>query len=168
MVVMIAPSAVAVFDDIFRLIGFLRSCGVKAVFDVAFGAELTAKSYLEYARKENPKLIISQPCPAIVNYCELYAPHLIPYLAPVHSPMLHTAIMIKHFFPQYANAKIAVISPCAAKKREFEETGHVDFNVTMVRFKSILKQRHINLDDYQASDFDGPMAERAVSFSSPG
>jgi iron only hydrogenase large subunit-like protein len=168
MVAMIAPSAVAVFDDLFRLIGFLKSCGVKAVFDVAFGAELTAKSYLEYARKENPKLIISQPCPAIVNYCELYAPNLIPYLAPMHSPMLHTAIMIKYFFPQYADAKIVVISPCAAKKREFEETGYVDFNVTMTRFKTVLKQRGINLYDYSPHDFDGPMAERAVSFSSPG
>ena len=168
MVVMIAPSAAAVFDDIFRLVGFLKSCGVKAVFDVAFGAELTVKSYLEYARKENPKLIIAQPCPAIVNYCELYAPQLIPYLAPAHSPMLHTAIMIKNYFPQYADAKIAVISPCAAKKREFEETGYVDFNVTMTRFKKILKKRGINLDDYKAYDFDGPMAERAVSFSSPG
>jgi hypothetical protein len=168
MVVMIAPSAAAVFDDIFRLIGFLRSCGVIAVFDVAFGAELTAKSYLEYVRKDNPKLIISQPCPAIVNYCELYAPHLIQYLAPVHSPMLHTAIMIKNYFPQYADAKIAVISPCAAKKREFEETGHVDFNVTMTRFKNTLKRRKINLNDYKPFDFDGPMAERAVAFSSPG
>jgi iron only hydrogenase large subunit-like protein len=168
MIVMIAPSAAAVFNDIFRLIGYLRSCGVIAVFDVAFGAELTAKSYLEYARNENPKLIISQPCPAIVNYCELYAPHLLPYLAPVHSPMLHTAIMIKNYYPQYADAKIAVISPCAAKKREFEDTNYVDFNVTMARFKNILDKRGIDLDDYDASDFDGPMAERAVSFSSPG
>jgi iron only hydrogenase large subunit-like protein len=168
MVVMVAPSAAAVFDDIFRLIGFLRSCGVKAVFDVAFGAELTVKSYIEYARKENPKLIIAQPCPAIVNYCELYAPQLIPYLAPVHSPMLHTAIMIKNYFPQYSDMKIAVISPCAAKKREFEETGYIDFNVTMTQFKHTLKKRRIYLDDYKPHDFDGPMAERAVSFSSPG
>jgi iron only hydrogenase large subunit-like protein len=168
MVVMVAPSAAAVFNDIFRLIGFLKSCGVKAVFDVAFGAELTAKSYLEYAREYNPRLIIAQPCPAIVNYCELYAPHLIQYLAPVHSPMLHTAIMIKNYFPGYSDMKIAVISPCAAKKREFEEAGHVDFNVTMMQFKSVIKQRGINLDDYKPYDFDGPMAERAVSFSSPG
>ncbi|MDR2796450.1 MAG: 4Fe-4S binding protein [Spirochaetaceae bacterium] len=168
MVMMVAPSAAAVFDDIFRMTGFLKSCGVAAVFDVAFGAELTAKSYIEYARRENPKVIIAQPCPAIVNYCELYAPHLIPYLAPVHSPMLHTAIMIKNYFPQFANAKIAVISPCAAKKREFEETGYIDFNVTMTGFKSMLKRRGINLDDYKACDFDGPMAERAVAFSSPG
>jgi hypothetical protein len=168
MIVLVAPAAVTVFDDIFRLTSFLKSRGVLAVFDVAFGAELTAKSYIEYARKEKPKTIIAQPCPAIVNYCELYAPHLIQYLAPVHSPMLHTVIMIQNFFPELAGAKIAALSPCAAKKREFEETGYIDFNVALIRFKEIIEQRHIDLDDFTPSDFDGPMAERAVSFSSPG
>jgi hypothetical protein len=168
MIVLIAPSAVTVFDDIFRLISFLKSRGVLAVFDVAFGAELTAKSYIEYARKEKPKTIIAQPCPAIVNYCELYAPHLIQYLAPVHSPMLHTAIMIKNFFPELADAKIAALSPCAAKKREFEETGYIDFNVALIRLKEVIEQRYIDLHDFTPCDFDGPMAERAVSFSSPG
>jgi iron only hydrogenase large subunit-like protein len=168
MVAVIAPSAVTVFDDIFRLIGFLKSLGVMAVFDVAFGAELTIRSYLEYARKENPDIIIASPCPAIVNYCELYAPHLLRYLAPVQSPMAHTAIMIKNFYHEYAGAKIAAISPCVAKKREFEEAGYIDFNVTMSGFQKILKQRHIGMDDVTPCDFDGPVAERAVSFSSPG
>ncbi|MDR1362927.1 MAG: 4Fe-4S binding protein [Spirochaetaceae bacterium] len=168
MVVIIPPSAVTVFDDIFRLIGFLKSSRVLAVFDVSFGAELAVKSYIEYARKEMPQIIISQSCPAVVNYCELYAPHLIKYLAPVHSPMLHTAIMIKNYFPALANAKIAALSPCAAKKREIEETGYVDFNVSLVRFKEILAQRCIDVNEFAPRDFDGPMAERAVSFSSPG
>jgi ferredoxin len=168
LVVIIAPSAVTVFDDIFRVISFLKSSGVLAVFDVSFGAELSAKSYIEYARKEAPPTIISPACPVIVNYCELYAPNLIPYLAPAHSPMLHTAIMIKEYFPALAGAKIAALSPCTAKKREFEETGHIDFNVTLLRFKEIVEQRNINLNDFSPLDFDGPMAERAVSFSSPG
>ncbi|MDR2659083.1 MAG: 4Fe-4S binding protein [Spirochaetaceae bacterium] len=168
LVVMIAPAAVTVFDDIFRLISFLKSSGVLAVFDVSFGAELSARSYLEYARRENPETIIAQPCPAIVNYCELYAPRLIQYLAPVHSPMMHTAIMIRNYFPDFAGAKIAALSPCVAKKREFEETGYVDFNVTLIRFKEILEQRHVDLNEFTPHDFDGPMSERAVSFSSPG
>jgi iron only hydrogenase large subunit-like protein len=163
-----APSAITVFDDIFRMIGFLKSRGVLAVFDVSFGAELAVRSYLEYARKERPKIIISQACAAIVSYCELYAPHLLQYLAPVHSPMLHTAIMIKNFYPEYAGAKIAAISPCTAKKREFEETGLVDFNVTMTGLKNYIERKFIDLSDFAPCDFCGPMAERAVSFSSPG
>jgi hypothetical protein len=168
MIALIAPSAVTEFDNIYSLIGFLKSRGILAVFDVAFGAELAVKSYLEYARKTNPKMIIAQPCPAIVNYCEIYAPHLIPYLAPVHSPMLHTAIMVKNYYPEYAHAKIAAISPCIAKKREFEENGYIDYNVTLKNFKNIIEQRNINIDGFPSVDFDGPVPERAVSFSSPG
>ena len=44
--------------------------------------------------------------------------------APADSPMLHTIKMIKEFYLQYRNHKVVVISPCAAKKREFEETGY--------------------------------------------
>jgi hypothetical protein len=76
--------------------------------------------------------------------------------------------MIKNYFPEYADAKIAAISPCVAKKREFEETGYVNFNVTIKNFKEIIEQRKINFNDFPPSDFDGPMPERAVSFSSPG
>jgi iron only hydrogenase large subunit-like protein len=168
MVVLIAPSVVTVFDDIFQLIGFLKSKGILAVFDVSFGAELTTKSYIEFMRFENPELVIAQPCPSIVSYCEIYAPNLIKYLAPIQSPMLHTAIMIKTFFPKYAGAKLAALSPCVAKKREFEETGHIDYNVTFTQFKKFLEKRRVDLSKFEPSDFDGPSAERAVAFSSPG
>ncbi|GHV83463.1 hypothetical protein AGMMS50212_08030 [Spirochaetia bacterium] len=167
-VVMAAPSAVTVFNDIFKLFGFLKSLGVLVVFDVSFGGELTVKSYLEYAKKEKPKLIIAQPCAAVVTFCEIYEPHLIPYLAPAHSPMLHTAIMIRNFFPEYKNAKIAAISPCAAKKREFEETGFVDYNVSMTGLKKYIKAHNIDINSFNAVDFVGPVAERAAGFSSPG
>jgi len=31
--------------------------------------------------------------------------------------------MIREYYPQYRNHKIAVVSPCIAKRREFDETG---------------------------------------------
>jgi class 3 adenylate cyclase len=89
-------------------------------------------------------------------------------MAPAHSPMLHTAIMIREFFPQYKNAKIVAISPCVAKKREFEETGVVAYNVTITNFKRYLEDNYIDLLSFKSVAFDGPQAERAVSFSSPG
>ena len=82
-----APAVAANFPgDYLRLNGFLQSIGVKAVFDVSFGAELTVKSYLEHIKKNSPKMTIAQPCPAIVGYIELYHPELIEHLAPADSP----------------------------------------------------------------------------------
>ena len=42
-----------------ELNGWLKSIGVKAVFDVSFGAELTTKSYINHINKNNPKLVRS-------------------------------------------------------------------------------------------------------------
>jgi iron only hydrogenase large subunit-like protein/ArsR family metal-binding transcriptional regulator len=168
-IAVVAPAVAASFPNKYlHLNSWLKSLGVEAVFDVSFGAELTVKSYLEHIKKNSPKLVIAQPCPAIVTYIQIYRPELIQYLAPAHSPMLHTVQMVKEFYPQYRNYKIAVISPCIAKKREFEETRLADYNVTMVNLDNYLKNRQIDLARFQPTDYDNPPAERAVLFSTPG
>ena len=131
MVAVVAPSVVSNFPDQYlRLNGWLKSLGVSAVFDVSFGAELCAKSYAAFIRRCSPQVVIAQPCPAIVTYIQVHHPELLQYLAPVDSPMLHTMKMVRRYFPQYADHKIVVISPCPAKKREHVETGYGDYNVT--------------------------------------
>ena len=169
MIAIVAPSVAASFPNKYlHLNTWLKSLRVEAVFDVSFGAELTVKSYLEYIEKNNPNLVISQPCPAIVTYIQIYRPELIPYLAPAHSPMLHTVQMVKEFYPEYRDHKVAAISPCVAKKRELEETGLGDYNVTMAKLDDYLKERQIDLTRFEPSDYDNPPAERAVLFSTPG
>ena len=66
-VAVVAPAVAANFKGLdLELNTYLKSIGVKAVFDVGFGAELTTKSYVEHI-KTNPKLVIAQPCPALVT-----------------------------------------------------------------------------------------------------
>lgn len=169
MVAIIAPAVAASFSTTYlNLNGWLKQLGIKANFDVSFGAELTIKSYLEHIQKNHPRAVIAQPCPAIVSYIELYKPELLEYLAPADSPMLHTIKMIKEFYPEYKNHKVAVISPCIAKKREFEATGYGDYNITMINLKEYLKRNGIALEHYNKVDYDNPPAERAVLFSTPG
>jgi iron only hydrogenase large subunit-like protein len=169
MIAVVAPAVASVFPDTFlRLNGYLKSLGVKAFFDVSFGAELTVVSYLNYIKAEKPRTVIAQPCPAIVSYVELYHPNLIPYLAPADSPMLHTVKMIREYFTAYKDCKIAVISPCIAKKREFDETGLVDYNVTMSALKAALERKRVNLSTFPVIEYEGMQAERAAGFSTPG
>jgi ferredoxin len=169
MVAIIAPAVAANFpDQHLNLNGWLRSMGIKACFDVSFGAELTVKSYLAHVADNAPRLIIAQPCPAIVSFIEIYHPELLPHLAPADSPMLHTIRMVKTFHPQYADHQFVVISPCFAKKREFVATGLGDYNVTMVRLAGHFQAQGIRLEDFPAAEYDNPPAERAVLFSTPG
>jgi iron only hydrogenase large subunit-like protein len=169
MVAVVAPSVAANFrDNYLRLNGYLKSIGISAVFDVSFGAELTIKSYLDYAAKEEPVSIISQPCPSIVSYVELYQPELIPFLAPVDSPVMHTIKMIKTFYKEYQNHKIVFISPCASKRREFEEVQLGEYVVTIKKLNQYFIDHKIVLDSFPEVEFDNPPAERAVVFSTPG
>ena len=169
MIAIVAPSSVVSFRGrILELNTWLKSIGIEAVFDVSFGAELTSKSYVEYIKAKNPELVIAQPCPALVTFCEIYRPKLLPYLAPAESPMLHTIKMIKRYYPQYKNHKVAVISPCYAKRREFDETGLGDYNVTMKSLGSYFKENGIDLAKLAKTPYDNPEAERGVTYSSPG
>ncbi len=169
MIAIVAPAVAATFPATYlNLNGWLKALGVEAVFDVSFGAELTVKSYIEHMKNNQQPCVIAQPCPAIVCYCEIYAPELLPYLAPADSPMLHLIRMIKRFYPQYASRKIAVLSPCYAKRREFDETGLGDYNVTFNSLMDYFQNHSVRLSGFPALDYDNPPAERAVLFSSPG
>ncbi len=163
------PSVAASFPGLhFNVNGLLKNLGVEAIFDVSFGAELTTQSYIEYIKKHEPKTVIAQPCAAIVTYIELYLPELLKYLIPVDSPIIHTIKFIKKHYPKYKDHKIAVISPCAAKKREFEETGFGDYNVTHKSIDEFIKRENLVLNEITPIGFSNPSPGRAVLFSSPG
>jgi hypothetical protein len=169
MIAIVAPAVASTFpDQYFNFNGWLKSLGIEAVFDVSFGAELTIKSYYEYIKRVMPITVLAQPCPAIVTYCEVYQPELLRHLAPCDSPMLHSMKMIRRYYPEYRGHQIAVMSPCFAKKREFDETGYGDYNVTFQSLLNYVNSEKINLADYPKTPYEGPLAERAVLFPTPG
>ncbi len=168
-VAIVAPSAASCFGNQFlRVNGFLQSLGVKAFFDVSFGAELTVKSYIDHIESNHPACVIAQPCPAIVTYIETYRPELLEYLAPTDSPMLHTIKMIRTFYPEYHDHAIVVVSPCLAKAREFQETGVDAFNLTVTSIQRHLSAIDRPIESFPEVEFTGYSAERAAGFSSPG
>ncbi|MDR2193381.1 MAG: methyl-accepting chemotaxis protein [Treponema sp.] len=168
-IAIVAPAVAASFEGAYlKVNGFLKSLGIKAVFDVSFGAELTIKSYLAYMKAVNPPIVIAQPCPTLVSFIEMYRPALLPYLAPVDSPMVHTMKMIKRFYPQYKHHQIAAISPCYSKRREFDVVGIGDYNVGFRSIHQYLDESRKTINAYPDVDYDNPPAERAVLFSSPG
>ncbi len=169
MVAIVAPAAAVNFKGKDKeLNGWLKSIGISAVFDVSFGAELTTKTYVEQMKNEKPDVMISQPCPALVTYIETYRPNLIKYLAKGDSPMAHTVRFIKQFHPEFASYKIAVISPCYAKRREFDENCCGDYNITMKSLDMYFHSKGIDLSKFPKTEYDSPMAERGTLYSTPG
>lgn len=169
--VLVAPSAAVNYGNFFpNMLTALRTIGVKNVFDVSFGAEITTYLYLQALKSGVKQPIIAQPCPAIVSFIEIYQPQLIPHLAPTHSPALDVAIWLKSQL-QFQSLKLAFLGPCLAKRREIHDIntkGIVTYSITFESLDTYLSQQGVDLSKLEPSGFDTPEAERAVGYSQPG
>ena len=148
-----------------RVLAWLRRKGVKKIFDVSLGADICTWGYIRYIQKNKPKSVITQPCPAIVNYILLHEHSLIKYLSPVQSPMLCTAIYMKKYCG--INDRIAAISPCIAKAHEFEDAGYVSYNVTFKKLYEYITNNNVRLPMEQF-EYDHEESALGRLFSMPG
>ncbi|NLW78718.1 MAG: hypothetical protein GXY32_04820 [Ruminococcaceae bacterium] len=164
-----APAVRTNFDDYGRLLGFLRSMGVPVIYDTSFGADITTWAYLRYMTKNNVKGLVSQPCPAIVNYMERYTPDILPKLAPIHSPAMCTAVYMKRV--KNIQGPYAFLSPCIAKKDEFADPntgGLVGYNITYRKLQEYLRRNGINYHSAPASGFDNEQHGLGAVYPMPG
>ncbi len=168
----VAPAVKIAFDGYWRdVLDWLKRYGVKFIYDVSFGADICTWAHLTYVKKNPDKKLISQPCAAIVNYVEKHANQLIPSLSPVHSPMLCTAVYINKILKK--NLKIAALSPCIAKKDEFDETGLVQYNVTFKKLKDYFERNKITFTKhtgpgYSKFEFDAIQGTVGSIYPRPG
>lgn len=140
-----------------QLVRYFRSRGVKVVYDVSLGADICTWGHVRFLEKHPNEKIISQPCPAIVNYVLYDRPELISKLSIVHSPMMCTALYMR----KYAGfkGKIAAISPCVAKKDEFTRSnGVINYNVTVEKLVEYFEKNRIDVSKFDEDPdvFDGP------------
>ena len=118
-----------------EIIGYLRSLGVNKVYDSGFGADifvyLTSRYVKEYDGDAKDRPFIINSCPAVTNYISRYVPESLKYMIPVQSPPLCTAIYAHKYLGD--TSKIAFLSPCVARRSEFDAPsagGNIDFSVT--------------------------------------
>jgi len=165
-VALVAPSAQSNFQ-LGKLITALRALGMAAVYDVALGAEITTAAYHQAVQTGKAKVpLIAQPCPAVVTYIELHHPALLPYLAPVGSPVYNAAVYARSLHP---DCEMAFISPCLAKRREFQDSTMVQYNVIYQSLEKIFAQYHIDMERLEEGEFDNPIqAGIAAGFSAAG
>lgn len=170
-VLLVAPSVKVAFDGCWRsVLEYVRSSGSGEIYDVSFGADLCTWAHLRLVEKNPGKKLISQPCPAIVNYILKYVPDALDNLSPVHSPILCGAVYLRKYLG--LSCKIAALTPCIAKRDEFRATGLVDYNVTFQRLGELLEQKGFRLADQKGKrsnfEFDGPQGIMGAIYPRPG
>ncbi|EGW39197.1 EAL domain-containing protein [Desulfosporosinus sp. OT] len=167
--VIVAPSIRFNFPNYKRLFGFLKSLGVKLIYDVSLGADITTWAYLKVMQEKKLDSIIAQPCPVIVNYIQKYRSELIARLAPIHSPMMCTAIYLRKY--KGVEGRIAFLSPCIGKIDEINEeyaSGLVNYNVTYEKMERYFQSTHVDLTDFPEENFDDVGCGIGLTFSRPG
>ena len=168
----LAPSFPGVFPQAEpqQVVAAVRRLGFARVMEVAVGAELVANAYKRVvAESENGKPLITTPCPALVSYVEKHIPGLIPYLAPVVSPMVALGRLIKQRISP--EAKVVFIGPCLAKKVEARDAnlgGEIDAVLTFREFEEWLDEEGIEMASLGESEPDPPHPTVGRIFPVPG
>lgn len=164
--VLVAPAVKVAFRDNWRqMLGAVRKLGADKIYDVSFGADICTYMHLKAVSEKRVGKIISQPCAALTDYILKYKHELIPYLSPVHSPILCGATYIRKYAGD--NNAIAVLSPCIAKKTEFEDTGIVEYNVTFGELERYFAENNIRPDS-DSFEFDGLPSYSGAVYPMPG
>lgn len=148
----VAPSFVSSFDvqdfSIFRIA--LGKLGFAEAEETAIGAAAVTHRYEELLKSGKYKNFITSACPAVNRMIQMYYPKALEFLAPVMSPMLAHAKLLKKRYP---NAKVVFIGPCIAKKREAKESGLIDAVLTFEELKSMLDASGIDLEQIASLPF---------------
>ena len=142
----VAPSFVSSFDlqDFSVMKLALGRLGFADAEETSVGAREVTAQYKKLLEGGTFKNFITSCCPAVNTMIKLYYPKALQYLAPVDTPMIAHAKMIRKAHP---DAKVVFIGPCIAKKREAVESGVVDGVLTFEDLSAMFEDKGIVLSE---------------------
>ena len=160
----VAPSFVSSLglDDFTILHIALAKLGFAVAEETAVGAQAVVEEYKRVLATGQMKNFITSACPAACRLIQMYYPKALPYLAPVDSPMVAHAKMLRRNDPEL---KVVFIGPCIAKKREADEHG-INAVLTFDELLMLFEENGIDLANINRLSVGGDEggANRAKAF----
>lgn len=156
-VVSLAPAYAGFFPNITleQMYDAFKKLGFYDLRETAEGAAVVTDEYaklLEEGRMEN---IITTCCPSVNDLIEIYYPSLVPYLAPVVSPMVAHGRMLKKEYGE--DVKVVFVGPCIAKKKEAADPRNEKSIDAVLNFNDIrrwLEEEKICLEECENQPFN--------------
>lgn len=151
----VAPSFIAHFPvaGIEEFETYLKQLGFFAARETAQGAYIVKSEYEKMIKEKKQDVIISSCCHTVVTLIQKYHPMAISAIAPVLSPMMTHAKMIKE---EYPDAYVVFISPCISKKDEMcKVPGVVDCVLTFDEMEQWLQKKEIVLEKHSIQEEEG-------------
>ena len=162
----VAPSFLSSFGlkdfNVFKIA--LAKVGFFDAEETAYGAELVTQQYKALLESKQFKNFITSACPAVCRLIQAYYPKALQYLAPVDSPMIAHAKMLRK---QHPDAKVIFVGPCIAKKREAIESGIIDGVLTYDDIQELFAEKNIVLDEIVNISFENKKGTACLSKAYP-
>jgi len=158
--VLVAPSIASEFDDITdyrKFVGMLRLLGFDYIHENSFGVDLIAAEYSKLFTKAEGKYYMTANCPAVVKLIEKYHPELVSNLAPLVSPMIATAMVVKELYGD--EVAIVYIGPCIDSKDEillYRSGKLIEEALTFIELRQLFDEFGIQERVVKMSEFDPP------------
>jgi Na+-translocating ferredoxin:NAD+ oxidoreductase RNF subunit RnfB len=155
------PSISGEFLDITdyrKFVEMIRALGFDYVVEASFGVDLVARKYRELFSTFRGKYYITSNCPAIVSMIEKFHPDLTDNLAPIVSPMIATAKVVRQKYGK--DLKVVYIGPCVETKKEgkrYKDDGRIDSVLTFVELRELFREFNVTEKKVEFSDFDPPI-----------
>lgn len=136
-VISLAPSYMGLlnYKTIGQVNSALRKLGFYEVRETSEGAAVVTEEYAGLLKEGKMENIITTCCPSVNDLIEIYYPKLIPYMAPVVSPMIAHGKMIKEEMGR--DTKVVFLGPCIAKKKEASDLRHDSYIDAVLNFNDI-------------------------------
>ena len=155
-VVSIAPSFMGLLK--YKTIGQVRAAlmrlGFEDVRETSEGAAFVTAEYAKLLAEHQMENIITTCCPSVNDLIEIYYPQLVPYLAPVVSPMIAHGLLLKEEIG--SQVKVVFLGPCSAKKKEAQDPRHESCIDAVLNFNDInqwLEEEEIEISDCEDKPF---------------
>ena len=155
-VVSIAPAYMGLLK--YKTIGQVRSAlirlGFEDVRETSEGAAFVTAEYARLLEEHAMENIITTCCPSVNDLVEIYYPDLVPYLAPVVSPMIAHGKLLKEELGR--DVRVVFLGPCIAKKKESLDVRHQGFIDAVLNFNDInrwLDEEDIVIEDCEDMPF---------------
>lgn len=156
-VLSVAPSYMGLlkFKTIGQVQTALKKLGFSDVRETAEGAVLVTEEYARLLQDGRMENIITTCCPSVNDLIEIYYPQLVPYMAPVVSPMIAHGKLLKKEYGQ--ETKVVFLGPCIAKKKESQDPRHDACIDAVINFNDInrwLAEEDIVIGDCEDMPFE--------------
>lgn len=168
-IAMVAPSVVGQFPgNIYQLNTAMVKAGFSKVYEVAQGADITAKTEAKdfEERMENGDTFMTTSCCAGYNqFVKKHLDDIKPFVSDTGTPLYYISEITKKENP---DAITVFVSPCVAKRKEGMENSNVDYVMNFEELGALFVGRQIDVASCEETPFDVESSKQARNFAISG